>query len=72
MGFLRVLATKQRLPIVEEGQPVKIFGLFDEAARELMLLPEGGRAARECSCEGYGDVLAREEEDEVVASAHRG
>ena len=59
MGFLRVLATKQRLPIVEEGQPVKIFGLFHEASRELMLLPEGGRAA----CE---------EEDEVVASAHRG
>ena len=54
-----MLATKQRLPIVEEGQPVKIFGLFDEAARELMLLPEGGRAARE-------------EEDEVVASAHHG
>ena len=47
MGFLRVLATKQRLPIVEEGQPVKIFGLFDRVARELKLLPRGGRVAHE-------------------------
>ena len=47
-----MLAAKWRLLGVEEGKPVKIFGLSDEAARELMLLPEGGRASRESSHEG--------------------